>query len=175
MPGRRFHLLPIPPIEENLTRVDAGPLTLGVEYRIFNDKTAWAWFGREGESPEVIEAVKAQQEELGGFDDEGVSIHVFETASGEEILRFDCFREDPHYHYISHRAPYVDMIHFDPVLTGEMLPWALRQIEDNTPAMLREAGRTELADLVDQEELSRALDAVRELAVAGRRPAAASG
>lgn len=175
MPGRRFHLLPIPPIEANMTMVDAGPLRLGVEYRIFNDETSWSWFGREDESPEVVEAVKAQQAELGGFDDEGVSIHVFETSSGDEVLRFDCFREDPHYHYISNDAPYVDMIHFDPVLTGEMLPWTLEQLEHKTAAMLREAGKVELAERVDDDELSRALVTVKELAATGHPSASTSG
>lgn len=173
MPGRRFHLLPIPPIEEHLTRVPAGPLTLGVEYRVFNDETAWAWFGREDEDPAVVEAVKAQEAELGGFDDEGVSVHVFETSTGHEILRFDCFRNDPHYHYISNDAPYVDMIHFDPVVSGDMLAWTLEQLDRHTPAMLREAGKTELAEQVDERLLADALVTVRELATRGRHPAAA--
>ena len=173
MPGRRFHLLPIGPVEQNMTRVPAGPLTLGVEYRVFNDDTSWDWFGRGDQPPEALEQVKAQQEELGGFDDEGVSVHVFETETGDEMLRFDCFREDPHYHYISNAGPYVDMIHFDPVVTGEMLPWVLDQLALNLPNMLSEVGKADLAPQVDEQAWADALLQVRELATRARRPATA--
>src|SRR5665213_568962 len=81
--------MPIPPVERNTERFTAGAVTIGVEFRVLTDA--------------LIAAMgKKAAPEIGSLDDAGVSIHVFvKAADGDlERLRFDCFRKEPHYHYI---------------------------------------------------------------------------
>src|ERR1700752_4755028 len=113
MPGRRYETLGIPPLLQNTEMVPAGRVTFGIEYRWFNDETV-----QEGTPPDDGAAVNP---------DEGLSIHVFATESGNELLRFDCFDENPHYHYMYHRLdpPSSDHVDFDAVVNGDPLQWVL--------------------------------------------------
>ena len=60
----------------------------------------------------------------GALDDRGVSLHVYGVRDGEalEHLRFDCFDEDPHYHYISWTDRSNVMLHLDPIADGDAAP-----------------------------------------------------
>jgi hypothetical protein len=159
----RYDRMPIPPVEEQTSWFDAGAVRIGVEYRLLTDAVAAA--------NEVIAAAGATQEAAAvpsptALDDRGVSLHVF---SGEqEFLRFDCFDEDPHYHYISWRAKSNEMIHLDPIADGDPLAWALERIRTRLPQMLARAGAADVAARVDPAELERALPRVAEAAYRAR-------
>ncbi len=139
----RYDVMPIPPIELQTEYFDAGALRFGVEYRLLNDAIAAA-------TPVDAASGKVSSKDM-HFDDRGVSLHVFGDESGEllEYLRFDCFDEDPHYHYISWKAPSNEMVHIDPIADGDPLRWALERIRTRLPQMLERAGASDGARRVD--------------------------
>ncbi len=118
------------------------------------------------DNPEYL-AELAKKSPEGGFSDEGVTIHVFDASDGHEYLRFDVFDDEPHYHYI-HRT--VDgtvvnnVIDFDAVAHGDMLPWAIGCLADRLEDMLAEAGGAHLVPQLDEHLVDAALAQVAELA-----------
>ena len=106
---------PVPHEPRKTTFVAAGPLTFGIEPRVFDP---------------VAEAAKLTPEEIAaaGPDslfhseqvDGGVCVHVFGTEGLAEYLRFDCFADEPHYHYIIPGRGNM-LVHFDRVANGPML------------------------------------------------------
>src|SRR3954469_916967 len=90
--GNRYDQLPIPMAIEHCIFVDAGAVQLVVESRnLTNEIIEGAFDGN----------VRADVP----FDDFGATLHVCGTADGLEHLRFDCFENEPHYHYVDHRLP----------------------------------------------------------------------
>ena len=134
-----------------------------VEYRRLSDAVAAA-----AQLEPADGRVRGQTTEL---DDRGVSIHVFGKQDGEEreFLRFDCFEEDPHYHYLSWRERSNEMLHMDPAALGDPVAFALECIERRLPALLRRAGAADLAAAVDVIALARVLPEVQEEAMRLRR------
>ena len=112
----------------------------------------------------------------GGFTDEGVSLHVFDATDGHEYVRFDVFDDDPHYHY-NHHGPEVvnNVIEFDVIAHGDMLPWALERIRTRLPEMLTEAGGAHLVAGLDQEAIEHALERWPRSPRRRSRPRAPSG
>jgi len=147
---------PIPPLKEKMQTFAAGAVTIGVEYRLLTDEIV----GALG----LTEAAAANN--YANLDDNGVSIHVFvEAADGDfERLRFDCFQEDPHYHYFTSGLQIVDIIHIDPNMTGDPLAWALDRIRSRLPQLLQRAGVENAAQLVEPNALERILPLVTEAA-----------
>ena len=139
----RYDLMPIPPVEEQTEYFEAGAVSFGVEYRLLNDAIAAA---------SDVEVASGGEAGAGGRDDCGVSLHVFAVGEGAapgderlEYLRFDCFVEDPHYHYVSWKDRSNEMLHIDPVADGDPLAWALERIATRLPQMLERAGAAEAA------------------------------
>jgi hypothetical protein len=100
-----------------------------------------------------------------------VSLHVCGAGDGGaalELLRFDCFEEDPHYHYVSWREKSNEMLHIDPVADGDPLAWALERIRTRLPQMLERAGAADVAARVDAREIERVLPRVAEAAYRAR-------
>jgi len=155
----RYDLMPIPPVPAQTEYFDAGVVRFGVEYRLLNDAIAAA---------ADVEAASGSDSAGESFDDRGVSLHVFGVADdgGEplEYLRFDCFVEDPHYHYVSWKHKSNEMIHIDPVADGDPLAWALERIRTRLPQMLERAGAPEVAARVDPRLVEQALPRVTEAA-----------
>jgi hypothetical protein len=163
----RYDRMPIPPVEAQTTWIEAGAVKIGVEYRLLNEAIAAANenIAARGDSlgPETDAA------NLAALDDRGVSLHVCSAgAAAQEFLRFDCFDEDPHYHYISWRAMTNEMIHLDPIADGDPLAWALERIRTRLPQMLARAGAAEVAERVNPSEIERALPRVAEAAYRAR-------
>ena len=103
------------------------------------------------------------------LDDRGVSLHVCSAGNdGLEFLRFDCFDEDPHYHYISWREKFNDMVHLDSIADGDPLAWALERIRTRLPQMLTRAGADDIAARLDPAAIERALPRVAEAAYRAR-------
>jgi hypothetical protein len=142
------------------TFVAAGPITFGIEPRVFDP---------------VAEAAKLTAEEIAaaGPDalfhsdqvDSGVCVHVFATDGLAEYLRFDCFNDEPHYHYIVPGRGNM-LVHFDRVANGPMLDWTLLTLRGRLPEMLTQLGAEKLAAALKPKELERALDEVQRVASA---------
>jgi hypothetical protein len=160
-----YDLMPIPPDEERTEWFEAGSLAIGVEYRRLTDAIAAAAALEPAEGTAGSSAAAAT-----GLDDRGVSLHVCVAEAGarREHLRFDCFQEDPHYHYVSHAPRFNHMLHLDPIADGDPLAWALERIRTRLPQMLARAGAAEAAAKLDAAALDALLPRVAEAAYRAR-------
>jgi hypothetical protein len=135
--GRRYGQLPIPPVPERCIDLPAGPVIYMVESR---DLT----------------------EDLEQFDGFGGTVHVLDASDRTEYLRFDCFENIPHYHYIHPAEGSNTLVRIDDVAVGDPTEWVLGRLRDRLPDMLDHAGATALADAVRADRAT-AADAVDEL------------
>jgi hypothetical protein len=128
----------------------------GVEYRDLDPESLVDTY--KDNADYLAEMIEKSPE--GGFTDEGVSLHVFDASDGREYLRFDMFDDEPHYHYI-HKTDddsvQNQVIDFDRVALGDMLPWTLERLRTRLADMLVQAGATELSGTVDPEDVDTAL------------------
>ena len=89
------------------------------------------------------------------------------------------FDDEPHYHYIHTPAPTAtvvnNVIDFDAVAHGDMLPWAIERLRTRLPAMLRAAGGHDLVEQLDAELVDRAVDEVQAMAEQARAARRAAG
>jgi len=157
-----YSVMPIPPLEAHTEWFDAGAVRVGVEYRLLDDAIAAAYA--------VVPASGDERGQTLGLDDRGVSLHVFGREDGEwrEFLRFDCFVEDPHYHYVSYRDKMNDMVHMDPIANGDPLAWALARIRTRLPQLLERARAPEVARAVNAAEIEAALPRITAAAFRAR-------
>lgn len=144
-----------------MTRFDAGALSFGVEYRLLNDGIV-----AEHMANHTADQVDANRPNVGGggaIDDSGVSIHVF-GADGHEYLRFDCFDDGPHYHYISPGAETQLIVAMDRAANGDPLDWTLACLRGRLGDMLQEAGGAQFAERGEPALIAGALDKVEAAA-----------
>ena len=93
--------------------------------------------------------------------DRGPSIRVFGDVDGnaKQILRFDCFENDPHYHY---DPTGMDAFHrIDRAVSPDTVAFALVMIRDNIAAMTKAAGYAELADSIDAKAVGECIGELR--------------
>lgn len=159
MTGTVYTVPPIPPDPEHTTYVDCGALRIGVEYRLLDDQELAAHY--EGEA---MDEIQDHLEEGQVVQDNGVSIHVLGAEDGHEYLRFDCFDQEPHYHYIEPSGEKQTIIEFDRIAHGEMLPWAFAQLRERLVPMLEHAGGGALVGGLDRSRFEAALPEVETLA-----------
>lgn len=164
MIGHVYNMPPQPPVEANTRYFRAGAVTLGVEYRDVDPDSLAATYADNA-------AYLAELEEnspAGGFADEGVTIHVSGTDDGHEYLRFDCFDDEPHYHYIHKTPPGAEIVNqvitFDLVAGGDMLSWAIERIRTRLEPMLTAAGGAEVAQRLEHSRVAEAIEQVEALA-----------
>lgn len=95
---------------------------------------------------------------------QGVCIQVVGQSGGTEteLLRFDCFDDNAHYHYGP--ATKNERIMLDPIVTGNPIGWTIKQLRSALPAMLKRAGYAELAAQVDVDLVARKLPEVESTA-----------
>ena len=105
----KFMLIPI--LEDEIEWFPAGPVTFGVEARALADRT-----GKVGER--------------------GASIHVFDNDRKTERLRFDCFENTPHYHYIIQRDQHNIVWGYDPAVNESALCMTVPAFETLTYSAL---------------------------------------
>src|SRR3954453_20614122 len=134
--GIRYDQLPIPMVTEHCVPVDAGAVQLVVESRKLTN--------------EIIESTLNIVEPI-PFDDFGATLHVCGTADGLEHLRFDCFEDEPHYHYIDHAHGANTVVRIDELAVGDPVEFSLRCVEEHLGSMLRHCGVDALADEVARE------------------------
>ena len=156
-----YDQMPIPPVEAHTRYFDAGLIRVGVEYRLLDDAitAASAVEGADGTDPGVS-----------NFEDCGVSLHVFGNSGGEsrEYLRFDCFDEDPHYHYIDWNTRSNHMVHMDREAIGDPVAWSLERSRSRLAPMLERAGAGELAQRFEAEQVEAILAEVEKEAQRAR-------
>lgn len=151
------HAMPLRPVAEHMVSFNAGAVTVGVEFRILTEELIAAL----GERPNP---------EYDGVNDLGVSIHVFvKAADGDlERIRFDCFEDDPHYHYVGWPEKKNDIVFIDPAVHDDVLAWALGTIQSRLPQMLEKAGIENAEELVDRRRIEKIMPLVTEAAYRAR-------
>lgn len=87
-------------------------------------------------------------------EDRGSSVKVFGDIDGQrvQLLRFDCFDQDPHYHYAPTGVN--RMFHLDRLTMGCPVAFTLDQVKRNTRSMVAAAGFAEFSERVDQDVLA---------------------
>ena len=116
---------------DNRARVDAGPIAFAMHYR----------------------------DDIAG--DEGLCIEVRADVEGQdtELLRFDCFRVAPHYHY----GPEADdeRLMLDLTAAGDSLDWTLNVFErGRLRPMIARAGYPSVADALDEDEVAAVMPSI---------------
>ena len=159
-----YSVMPIPPVEANTRWFPAGELRIGVQFRLLDDAIA------ASADAQLAAASGTERGQTTGLDDHGVALHVCAEQDGEwrEFLRFDCFQEDPHYHYVSQRDRMNHMVHLDPIADGDALAWALERIRTRLPQMLTRAGAADVAARLDARAVEEALPRIAEAAYRAR-------
>lgn len=96
------------------------------------------------------------------LEDEGPSVRVFGVVGGQErqVLRFDCFSVDPHYHYDPDGRN--ELHHMRDEGIEDSTEWTLHRIERNLSEMIRRAGFGSLADQVVPKQVAEHLAGIRD-------------
>ncbi len=88
----------------------------------------------------------------------GETGHPETIAKRTQLLRFDCFERDPHYH--------LDPDGKNTVLKlppeADNLSWTAHSIQNNLPGLIRLAGFPETADRVNVEEVAGSMKQIRD-------------
>jgi hypothetical protein len=94
-------------------------------------------------------------------EDRGPAIRVFGDVAGEpkQLLRFDCFDDDPHYHYDP--TGWNLKFSMDELTLGDPLEFSLAQIGRHVATMIGKAKFPEAAARVDQAEVTSRVDEIR--------------
>jgi hypothetical protein len=145
----------IPIKYDNAIPVDAGPLQFLVEPRILTDEAV----------SDVGNGLEAQGGDGPVFDDNGPTVHVMGREDGLEHLRFDCFVNKPHYHYVRYGDNELITVRLDQFAEGDPIDWTVDHLRRRLPEMLEYAGEKDLANGVrdQQTEMLAALDEVERL------------
>jgi hypothetical protein len=162
--GEQFSNPPVPHVPANTLFFDAGPLSIGVEYRLLSKEILTQVYGADRAAQIIAERFgnPESQSETESFNS-GVSIHVFDASTGVEHLRFDDLDAKKHYHYLRSDGRHA-VVWYDDVANGDLVGWALSSLRDRAGSMLELAGASDLAARVDREALARVLPEVEAAA-----------
>jgi hypothetical protein len=169
-----YSTLPVRAFLEHTVLVPAGAVSFGIEYRRLDEAAILAEYGPDARAKFDHRRPAGMAERV---EEDGLSLHVFDAASGEERLRFDCFESAPHWHLLDPRRSRNVVIEHDPA-RGPLLEHALRLLGTRLRALLREAGAAPLARALDDEQIAAALTGVAQVAryvAAARRPVRVEG
>ncbi len=157
--GIRFEQLPIAMVKEHCITVEAGAVQLVVESRRLTNAIIAEEFGGDADTGIA-------------FDDHGASLHVCGTSDGLEHLRFDCFENEPHYHYIDNAGGANTVVRIDELAVGDPIEFSLGCVEHHLPEMLRHSAPAGLADDVgaQTDEVRGAIAEIRRLMQAASDP-----
>jgi hypothetical protein len=160
MTGRiEYRTLPVPAFDEHTVKIAAGAVTFGVEYRHLDEAMILAFYGPDSRA-KFGNVRPAGMSEI--VEEDGLSLHVYSTATGAEILRFDCFDDAPHYHLLDAGRERNVVIEHDPA-DGPLLDRALSLLRDELPRLLTDAGADALAQEVDPSAVAAAIDSVAQV------------
>ena len=97
---------------------------------------------------------------VGAINDEGICIHVYGNdiaGDDKELLRLDCFKLEPHYHYRNATIKKNERLMLDYTAEGNPIEWALEKISNRLPVMLLRCQADDTARNVDQRDIAAAL------------------
>jgi hypothetical protein len=97
---------------------------------------------------------------VGEKGDEGICIHVYGNdipGDDKELLRLDCFKYDPHYHYRNATVKQNERLMLDYTAEGSPVAWALDKIQNRLPVMLLRCQADDVARKLDQRDVDAAL------------------
>lgn len=93
----------------------------------------------------------------------GPAIKVYGKVDGKstQILRFDCFEKNPHYHY----DPEGKNVQWklDKITHGDPLTWSISQLRKNLKPMIQNAGYEQVAKGVSQDAIIKALPKIKRI------------
>jgi hypothetical protein len=169
--GRRLRLAVQPADPQHTHHVPAGSISFGVESRTIEPD---AEFLRTlptlyaDAAPDVVIPADIDLSEFvdDGFVATGPSIHVYDSKTGNEYLRFDLFDREPHYHYLTPEAVdgYVNRLCvIDTVMVTDLTAFAMNALRNRLREMLDFAGAEQLATTLDPATVATALDEVEQL------------
>jgi len=156
-----YDTLPVPAILEHTVEVPAGVVTFGVEYRHLDESVILAHFGPDPEAKFNGGVRPAGMADV--VREDGLALHVFDTATAEERLRFDCFDDAPHFHLLDPRRPRNIVIEHDPA-AGPLLDQAQVWMRSGLAELLRQAGAEHLAGDIDPDAITAAVEVVGQVA-----------
>ncbi len=156
-----YRTLPVRAYMEHTVCVPAGAVTFGIEYRHLDEAAILAEYGPDARSRFDGKRPAGMAEVV---EEDGLALHVFDSGTGEERLRFDCFDDAPHYHLLAPARSSNVVIEHDAASLGPLLEWALAQLRTRLPELLREAGADGIADRVDDQLVTGALRTVEQTA-----------
>jgi hypothetical protein len=97
---------------------------------------------------------------VGSNNDEGICIHVYGNdiaGDDKELLRLDCFKLEPHYHYRNATIKKNERLMLDYTAEGTPIDWALDKISNRLPVMLLRCQADEVARNFDQRDVDAAI------------------
>ena len=102
--------------------------------------------------------IRVEYRNFGG--DRGPAMRVFgETERGPvQVLRFDCFDTDPHYHYDPDGMN--GFHHLDRTVVPDVVAWSVAQLRLNIQEMVKTAGYADLAERLDEKAIAECADQV---------------
>ena len=94
--------------------------------------------------------------------DRGPSLRVLGDVDGKEVqlLRFDCFEEEPHFHYDPQGKN--NRIFLNKARVTDPIAWTIEYLEGNFASLVRIAGYGRLADSLNEGALNAALPGVEK-------------
>jgi hypothetical protein len=94
--------------------------------------------------------------------DRGPSLRVYGDVEGKpvQLLRFDCFEQDPHFHYDPDGKN--NLLRMDKANVSDPIAWSMDYLRGNVASLVRIAGYGNLASEVDETALTAALPTVEK-------------
>jgi hypothetical protein len=94
--------------------------------------------------------------------DHGPSLRIYGDVEGKpvQLLRFDCFEDQPHFHYDPEGKN--NQLRMDKTKMSDPIAWSMDYLRGNVASLVRIAGYSALADRVDEAALTAALPTVEK-------------
>jgi len=94
--------------------------------------------------------------------DRGPSLRIYGDVEDKpvQLLRFDCFEQDPHFHYDPDSKN--NLLRMDKVNVSDPITWSMDYLRGNVASLVRIAGYSALADQLDEAALTAALPTVEK-------------
>ncbi|MGH7774185.1 MAG: DUF7700 domain-containing protein [Candidatus Binatia bacterium] len=89
--------------------------------------------------------------------DAGLTFQVYDDKDemASEVLRFDCFKKRPHFHYINSRSRKIERI--DKKTAPNPVLWALTRIKTDLQSLVWRAGHRNFSQQINQPAVASAL------------------
>jgi len=96
-------------------------------------------------------------------DESGPAVRVFAEVDGRDVqlLRFVCFRKDPHYHYDPSGVD--EKRDLDKETVPDPIGWTIDQLGRNLQVMIRTVGYEDIAESVDQDAVASVLPDIESI------------